>query len=116
MIFLPKEEIETRAFIDGCYQATTGGIIEKLSPIDGSKIPNLHAASVDDINIAVSAASKAFELGLWRNKSFKNRKLALLKWADLIEADIENLSCNCKNLELIHFYICLFKIKIISLN
>ena len=92
MINLPDEEIETRAFIGGQYHATVGGFIEKISPADGRKIPNLYAASVDDVNKAVICANNALEQGIWRNKSFKDRKLSLLKWADLIERDKKYLS------------------------
>lgn len=86
------ETIETRAFVGGSYRITTGGFIEKISPVDGKKIPNLHAASIEDVNNAVEVGYEAFERGIWRNRSLKDKKLALLKWADLIECDKEYLS------------------------
>jgi acyl-CoA reductase-like NAD-dependent aldehyde dehydrogenase len=84
--------IETHAFIGGEYCDTQGGLIEKTSPIDGSQIPTLHAASLEDVGRAVEVAQQAYQSRAWRALPQKEKKQILLKWADLIEKNIASIA------------------------
>lgn len=92
MKFPKKLEVETRAFFGGRYRVTHGGVIEKISPINGQSIPKLHAASAQDIGDAVQAASKSYRAGVWRSLPQREKKQVLLDWANLIEKDKSNIS------------------------
>ncbi|ANI98911.1 hypothetical protein A8O14_01650 [Polynucleobacter wuianus] len=84
--------IEVRSFVGGVYQEGTGGLIEKVSPIDGAQLPGIKACSIADVNSAVVCAQESFRSGLWRTQSTEERKKCLLKLADLMEQDKEYLA------------------------
>jgi len=45
-----------------------------------------------DIDIAVAAARATFESGVWRRTEPRERKQVLLRFAELIQADVERLA------------------------
>ncbi|MBP0583459.1 aldehyde dehydrogenase [Labrys sp. LIt4] len=86
-------EPEGRAFIDGRYvPALSGKTFAKASPIDGRTIAEVADCGADDIEAAVKAARAAFEDGRWRLKPPAEKKRILLRFAELIRADLEHLA------------------------
>jgi acyl-CoA reductase-like NAD-dependent aldehyde dehydrogenase len=86
------KKIEVRSFIFGEYRQTNGGLIEKISPIDGKLLPSIQACSVLDVNAAVLLAEQTFRSGVWSHKTSQDRKEYLLKFARLIELNLEYLA------------------------
>ena len=70
----------------------SAAVMEVISPIDGAAFTSIASGSKADVDAAVAAARSSFERGVWRNMPPMARKAALLKWADLIEADTLALS------------------------
>ena len=85
--------IEGRAFIDGAYvPARSGKTFAKTSPVDGRFLADIADCEAADIDVAVVAARAAFEDGRWRNLPPAEKKRVLLRFAELIRADIETLA------------------------
>ncbi|MFC8662823.1 aldehyde dehydrogenase [Streptomyces sp. NPDC057199] len=88
-----KLTFETRLFIDGCFtDATSGDTFRSNSPRDGAKLADVQAAGAEDVDRAVRSARTAFEDGRWRDLAPKERKHVLLRWAELIRANAEELA------------------------
>lgn len=86
-------KLQTRAFIGGEFRdAKSGETMESLSPINGSKIADITSCGERDVDLAVEAARQAFEVGHWRDASPTERQRIMLKFADLIEANLEELA------------------------
>lgn len=83
----------TRAFIDGEYvDAASGKTFAKHTPRDGSLLANVAECDVEDVDRAVVVARRAFEDGRWSKTPPAERKLVLLRLADLIEENLEELA------------------------
>ncbi|WP_277962705.1 aldehyde dehydrogenase family protein [Pseudomonas sp. RIT-To-2] len=83
--------MQNQLFINGQFvPALKGGQIEVLSPNDGSLITCISAAEAEDVDVAVAAAKKAFPA--WSALSGADRGRLLLKLADAIEANAEELA------------------------
>src|SRR5437660_11569066 len=83
----------TQAFIGGAYvDAQSGETFDDIGPRDGTVIARVAACDRTDVDLAVVAARKAFESGVWSQKSARERKRVLLRFADLMRADLENLA------------------------
>ncbi len=90
---LDISKIEKRAYICGEYVwAESGKVIEKSSSIDGSDLSGIAACDEIDVEKAVRAANEAFECGIWTGRTLEERKAVLLKLADLMERDREELA------------------------
>jgi gamma-glutamyl-gamma-aminobutyraldehyde dehydrogenase len=86
-------KIEGRAFIDGRYVAARSGrVFDDISPIDGKIIGQVARCEAADVDAAVAAARASFEAGAWRRSEPRQRKRVLLRFAELIRADIERLA------------------------
>ncbi|MFC2254734.1 aldehyde dehydrogenase [Labrys portucalensis] len=84
---------EGRAFIDGRYvPALSGKTFTKTSPIDGRVIAEVADCGAEDVEAAVKAARTAFEDGRWRLKPPAEKKRILLRFAELVRADLEHLA------------------------
>lgn len=82
-----------QAFIDGRFRDTGGAeLFEKESPIDGRILAQFPVGSADDVDLAVASARLAFEDGRWSQQSVMGRQAALLRLADLVEANAEELA------------------------
>ncbi|KAB0783781.1 aldehyde dehydrogenase family protein, partial [Pseudomonas aeruginosa] len=78
-------------FIDGRFvPAVDRGEIEVLNPADGSSITRIAAAEAADVDLAVAAARRAFPA--WAGLPAAERGRLLLKLADAIEANAEQLA------------------------
>jgi gamma-glutamyl-gamma-aminobutyraldehyde dehydrogenase len=86
-------EYETKAFINGKFvDAASGKSFETINPATGKALVSIAAGDKEDVDRAVSAARAVFEKGDWSNQSPRDRKIALLKLADLIEKNQAELA------------------------
>jgi 4-guanidinobutyraldehyde dehydrogenase / NAD-dependent aldehyde dehydrogenase len=86
-------QIQTRAFIDGRYvDAASGRRFDCISPIDGRRIAQVAACAAEDVERAVAAARRSFESGIWAGRRPAQRKLILLRFADLLQQHAEELA------------------------
>jgi len=84
---------ETRAFIDGKYvDAASGKTFATVNPATGQELAQVAACAAEDVDRAVTAARRAFEAGSWSRMAPRERKKILLKFADLIEANLGELA------------------------
>lgn len=82
-----------KMFIGGKWvDALSGKTREIKNPADGSVITIAPEAGKEDVNEAVKQARKAFEEGPWATMKPNERAKLLLKLADLIEENAEELS------------------------
>ncbi|SKD04307.1 aldehyde dehydrogenase [Paraburkholderia hospita] len=85
--------IEGRAYIDGSFvPATSGKTYQCTNPATGRVLGSIAECDVSDVNLAVIAARRAFNSGSWSRISPTARKKVLLKLADLLEANLEELA------------------------
>ena len=78
-------------FINGEWvNSSDGGTRDVINPATGAVIASVQEGTAEDADRAVAAAKKAFE-DVWFDSTPKDRQLALLKLADAIEADAEEL-------------------------
>jgi 4-guanidinobutyraldehyde dehydrogenase/NAD-dependent aldehyde dehydrogenase len=88
-----KLEIEGRAFIDGRYQdALAGETRATLSPGDGRKLADVANCGPEDADRAVVIARKAFQSGAWSAMAPADRKMVLVRWAELIEDHADEIA------------------------
>ena len=73
-------------FIDGraCF-SHDGATIETVSPIDGNTLATLANGAAAEIDLAVAAARRVYEKGVWSQCAPAQRKKTLLAFADGIE-------------------------------
>jgi gamma-glutamyl-gamma-aminobutyraldehyde dehydrogenase len=86
-------EIETRAFIDGAYvPACSGKTFARISPIDGRVIAHVADCEAADVDAAVAAARRSFEKGEWRDAPPATKKRVMLRFAELIRENGDELA------------------------
>jgi 4-(gamma-glutamylamino)butanal dehydrogenase len=84
---------ETQAFIGGEFvDAASGKSFDTINPATGKVIASIAETNSEDVDRAVAAARNAFEAGDWRKRSPGERKTGLLKLADLIESNGQDLA------------------------
>ncbi|RWN25220.1 aldehyde dehydrogenase family protein [Mesorhizobium sp.] len=84
---------ETRPFINGDYRGTERGeTFATFNPATGKELAQVSSGDEADIDRAVAAARAAFESGSWSRQTPRDRKKTLLRFADLIEKNIEELA------------------------
>jgi len=85
--------IKGQAFIDGRFtDAVSGETFDDISPRDGKVIARVAACDRVDVDRAVMAGRLAFEAGVWRNQSPKERKKVLQRFAALFEKHMDELA------------------------
>ena len=85
--------IEGRAFIDGAYvDAQNRATFTSFSPIDGAPLASVAQCASADVDLAVAAARRSFEAGVWSALSARERNALLLNWAQLLEAHTQELA------------------------
>lgn len=85
------DNIQTGLLIGGQWvDGVEGGRIAVENPYDGTVLAHVAEATAADVDLAVEAATAAFPA--WRAMAAHDRGRLLLKLADTIEADTENLA------------------------
>ena len=83
--------LKQQCFIkDGWHDASDATTLEVSNPFSGDIIGNVPSLTTDDINDAVAASHEAQIT--WAAKTAKERAELLQKWADLIDANKEDLA------------------------
>lgn len=86
-------EIEGRAFIGGRYvDAASGKTFDSINPATGQMVARIAACDAEDIDRAVAAGRKAFESGAWSRMAPGERKRRLVRFAELLSENIEELA------------------------
>ena len=85
--------IRTQAFIDGRYvPAASGETFDCVNPANNRSIAQIAATDAEDVDRAVAAARRAFEAGLWSRMAPNARREVLLRFADLITDNQDELA------------------------
>ena len=88
-----QQDFEGRAFINGRYaDALSGRTRTTFNPADGSAITEVAACGTEDADLAVAGARAAFESGIWSRMAPADRKMVLVRWAELIEKHADELA------------------------
>ncbi|MFB9832311.1 aldehyde dehydrogenase [Actinoallomurus acaciae] len=83
----------TSPFIDGAaVRAVSGETVDSINPATGKVIAAVAAGDERDVDVAVASARRAFEQGEWSNADPAERKAVMLRFADLLDANIEELA------------------------
>jgi 4-guanidinobutyraldehyde dehydrogenase/NAD-dependent aldehyde dehydrogenase len=86
-------DIESRAFINGQYEdALTGETRATMSPADGHRLADVANCGIEDADRAVKIARAAFENGIWASMAPADRKMVLVRWAELIEDHADEIA------------------------
>jgi len=86
-------KIDGRALINGeRVHAVSGATFDNISPVNGRKLTQVARCDTADVNNAVKAAREAFEDRRWSGQSPAARKKILLKFAELIRANGDELA------------------------
>ncbi|NIC06526.1 aldehyde dehydrogenase [Billgrantia bachuensis] len=83
---IERLEYRNQAFIDGRFvPASSGETFETLNPATGECLTRVAACDSADVDLAVQAARRAFEAGVWSGLAPGERKAIMQRFADLIE-------------------------------
>ena len=85
--------IRTQMFVDGRFCASGNGrTFAVFNPATGAEIAQVPDAGDADVDAAVTAARRAFETDTWRRMPPAERERLLLKLADLVERNGDELA------------------------
>ncbi|HCP18861.1 MAG TPA: aldehyde dehydrogenase PuuC [Alphaproteobacteria bacterium] len=80
-------------FINGRFEdAASGKCFSSMNPANNAILAEVAEGDSADIDRAVMAARAAFDKGVWSEETPQNRKAVLLKLADLIRDNLEELA------------------------
>ena len=86
-------DIEGRAFIHGRYQdALSGDTRPSIAPGDGRKLADVASCGAEDADQAVDIARAVLERGTWADMAPADRKMVLVRWAELIEKHADEIA------------------------
>ena len=89
---IPTLTFRNQAFINGKYVASASGkTFDCVNPATGQVLTKVAACEQADVDAAVKAARAAFEKGTWANMAPAQRKRIMLKLADLMMKNREEL-------------------------
>ncbi|KAL7093522.1 hypothetical protein ACP275_11G045400 [Erythranthe tilingii] len=92
LLNIPKVKF-TKLFINGDFvDSISGKKFETIDPRTGEVIAKIAEGDKQDIDLAVNAAREAFDHGPWPRLPGSERRKILLKFADLIEENIDELA------------------------
>jgi 4-(gamma-glutamylamino)butanal dehydrogenase len=93
VVIAAKPTFRTDAFIDGAFRpAQSGARFVTENPATGQPLAEVASGDAADIDLAVRSARRAFDDGRWSRRSPAERKDVLLGFADLLEANLEELA------------------------
>ncbi|WP_027233971.1 aldehyde dehydrogenase [Leisingera caerulea] len=82
-----------QAFIDGTFtDAASGKTFASVNPATGEVLAQVAECDAEDVNRAVAAGRRAFEDGRWSRMAPGDRKAVLLRLADLIRENLEEMA------------------------
>ncbi len=82
-----------QAFIDGKFvDAASGKTFDSINPATGAVLTPVAKCDAEDVDRAVTAARTAFEDGRWSRMAPSDRKAVMLKLADLIRDNLEEMA------------------------
>ncbi|KIC09220.1 aldehyde dehydrogenase [Leisingera sp. ANG-M1] len=82
-----------QAFIDGKFvDAASGKTFGSVNPATGEVLAQVAECDEEDVNRAVAAGRRAFEDGRWSRMAPGERKAVMLKLADLIRENLEEMA------------------------
>jgi len=82
-----------QAFVDGAFvDAAAGATFACVSPVSGETLFDVAACDADDVDLAVAAARRSFESGAWSRLAPRERRRVLLRLAELIKRDRDELA------------------------
>ncbi len=82
-----------QAFIGGQFvDAASGKTFDNINPATGEVLTQVAECDEEDVNRAVVAARKAFDAGGWSRAAPGDRKAVMLKLADLIRENLEEMA------------------------
>ncbi|HMK97665.1 MAG TPA: aldehyde dehydrogenase family protein, partial [Acidimicrobiales bacterium] len=85
--------LRTKAFIDGDFcEAWSGEQFVSINPATGKALAEIASCGSHDVDRAVSAARRAFEDGRWSRRSPEQRKETLLRFAECLEENAEEIA------------------------
>lgn len=85
--------VRGQAFIDGRYvDAISGKTFDCINPANGELVTRVAECDAGDAELAVVAARRAFESGVWSRMAPRERKRVLVHFAQLIEDHLEELA------------------------
>lgn len=87
------DHLHTRAFISGAFtDAADGATFETMAPATGQVLARIANCGPADVDRAVAAARAVFEAGTWSRRPPAERKAVLLRMAELIEANADEIA------------------------
>ena len=85
--------INGQAFVNGQYQdAVSGDTFACISPIDGRVLVDVASCGAEDAELAVANGRAVFEAGAWSTASPVKRKQVMIRFAELLEANADELA------------------------
>jgi gamma-glutamyl-gamma-aminobutyraldehyde dehydrogenase/4-guanidinobutyraldehyde dehydrogenase/NAD-dependent aldehyde dehydrogenase len=88
-----RVNFRSQAFIGGNFvSAVSGKTFACTSPVDGAVLAQVAECDAEDIDRAVKAARKSFDAGTWAGQPPKSRKRVMLKFAELIHENANELA------------------------
>ena len=85
--------IKGQAFVNGAYQdAMSKETFDCISPVDGRFLAKVASCDLADANAAVENARETFDSGVWSLLPPVKRKAVMIKFADLLEANADELA------------------------
>ncbi|KAL2228958.1 aldehyde dehydrogenase family 2 member C4 [Sesamum indicum] len=91
-INIPKIKF-TKLFINGHFvDSISGKRFESVDPRSGEVIADIAEGEKEDVDLAVKAAREAFDNGPWPRLTGCERRRIMLKFADLIDENVEELA------------------------
>ena len=83
---------QTQLLIDGQWTpARSGKTFETINPATEEVIAQIAEADAADVEMAVRAARKAFDEGPWPRMNARERGRIMMRLADLMESEIDEL-------------------------
>lgn len=86
------DPIDGRAFIAGRTASVDGGVVQDISPVDGRVLAEVASCTGADVDRAVDVARRAYDDGAWSLADAGDRKAVLLRLAELIDQNAEELA------------------------
>ncbi|MFD0771459.1 aldehyde dehydrogenase [Bacillus sp. CGMCC 1.60114] len=84
---------DAKLFIDGKYiDAISGETFDTLNPATNTKLASVAQGSEEDAKLAIEAAQRAFESGIWSKMPVEDRSHILCKMSDLIMEKVDELA------------------------